>query len=46
MMYDIPLEVKSTFTERKGTKIFSQENIDYTKSVTELHILKMMQKLL
>ncbi len=34
MMYSIPLEVKSTFTERKGTKIFSQENIDYTKSVT------------
>jgi aspartate kinase len=34
MMYDIPLEVKSTFTERKGTKIFSQEKIDYTKSVT------------
>ncbi len=34
MIYDIPLEVKSTFTERKGTKIFSQENIDYSKSVT------------
>ena len=34
MMYDIPLEVKSTFTDRKGTKIFDQENIDYTKSVT------------
>ena len=34
MMYEIPLEVKSTFTDRKGTKIFSQENIDYTKSVT------------
>ena len=34
MIYDIPLEVKSTFTERKGTIIFSQENIDYTKSVT------------
>ncbi len=34
MIYDIPLEVKSTFTERKGTKIFSQENIDYNKSVT------------
>ena len=34
MMYNIPLEVKSTFTERKGTKIFSQENIDYKKSVT------------
>ena len=32
MMYDIPLEVKSTFTERKGTKILNQENIDYTKS--------------
>jgi len=28
------LEVKSTFTDRKGTKIFDQENIDYTKSVT------------
>ena len=34
MIYDIPLEVKSTFTERKGTKIFNQENIDYSKSVT------------
>ncbi len=34
MMYDIPLQVRSTFTDRKGTKIFSQENIDYKKSVT------------
>ena len=34
MIYNIPLEVRSTFTERKGTKIFTQENIDYTKSVT------------
>ncbi len=34
MMYDIPLEVKSTFTNRKGTKIFDQQNIDYSKSVT------------
>ena len=34
MMYDIPLEVKSTFTERRGTNILNQENIDYTKSVT------------
>ena len=34
MMYNIPLEVKSTFTNRKGTKIFNQENIDYSKSVT------------
>ncbi len=34
MIYDIPLEVRSTFTDRKGTKIFNEENIDYTKSVT------------
>ena len=34
MMYDIPINVKSTFSNRKGTKIFSQENIDYSKSVT------------
>ena len=34
MMYDIPLEVKSTFTNRKGTKIFDQQNLDYSKSVT------------
>jgi aspartate kinase len=34
MMYNIPLEVKSTFTDRQGTKIFDRESIDYTKSVT------------
>jgi len=34
MMYDIPLQVRSTFTERKGTEIFDQESIDYNKSVT------------
>ena len=34
MMYNIPLEVRSTFTDRKGTKIFNQDSIDYTKSVT------------
>ncbi len=34
MIYDIPLEVRSTFTDRKGTKIFDQQNIDYKKSVT------------
>jgi len=33
MMYNIPLEVKSTFTDRQGTKIFDRESIDYTKSV-------------
>ncbi len=34
MIYKIPLEVKSTFTNRQGTKIFDQESIDYNKSVT------------
>ncbi len=34
MMYDIPIQVRSTFTDRKGTRIFNQENIDYNKSVT------------
>ena len=34
MMYSIPLEVRSTFTDRKGSKIFDQQNIDYSKSVT------------
>ena len=34
MMYDIPLQVRSTFTDRQGTKIFGQENIDYNKVVT------------
>ena len=34
MMYKIPLHVKSTFTDREGTKIFSDENIDYSKVVT------------
>ena len=35
MMYNIPLEVRSTFTDRKGTKIFNQDSMDYTKkSVT------------
>jgi len=34
MMYDIPLQVKSTFTERKGTEITNQDNIDYTRVVT------------
>ena len=34
MMYNVPIEVKSTFTNRKGSKIFDQQNIDYSKSVT------------
>ena len=34
MMGDIPIQVKSTFTEREGTEIINQDNIDYTKAVT------------
>ena len=34
MIYDIPLEVRSTFTDRQGTKIFNKENLDYSKAVT------------
>ena len=34
MIYDIPLEVRSTFTDRKGTKIFNKESLDYSKAVT------------
>ena len=34
MIYDIPLQVRSTFTDRQGTKIFNKENLDYTKAVT------------
>ena len=34
MMYNIPLQVRSTFTDRKGTEIFSKESIDYSKVVT------------
>jgi len=34
MMYSIPLHVKSTFTNRDGTKIFTEKNIDYSKVVT------------
>ena len=34
MMSDTPIQVKSTFTEREGTEITNQDNIDYTKAVT------------
>ena len=34
MIYDIPLQVRSTFTNRQGTKIFNRENLDYSKAVT------------
>jgi len=34
IMNDVPIQVKSTFTDRKGTEITSQDNIDYNKAVT------------
>ena len=34
MIYEIPLQVRSTFTDRPGTKIFNKENLDYSKAVT------------
>ena len=34
MMYDLPLHVRSTFLNSKGTKIFGSENIDYSKIIT------------
>ena len=34
MMYDIPLHVRSTFSNKDGTKIFGSENIDYSKTIT------------
>ena len=34
MIYDIPLQVRSTFTDRQGTIIFNKDNLDYSKAVT------------
>jgi len=34
MIYDIPLQVRSTFTNHQGTKIFNKENLDFSKAVT------------
>ncbi len=34
MMHDIPLQVRSTFTDRQGTEISNQDGIDYNKVVT------------
>ena len=34
MIYDLPLHVRSTFSSVKGTKIFSSEKIDYSKTIT------------
>ena len=34
MMHDIPLHVRSTFSNKEGTRIFGSENIDYSKTIT------------
>ena len=34
MIHQVPLQVKSTFTDRDGTEINSNENVDYSKAVT------------
>ena len=34
MIYDMPIHVRSTFSEKAGTEIVSEDNIDYKKSVT------------
>ena len=34
MIYDIPLHVRSTFSNTEGTKIFGSENIDYSKTIS------------
>tara|TARA_B100000941_G_scaffold178761_1_gene128094 strand:+ start:528 stop:1739 length:1212 start_codon:yes stop_codon:yes gene_type:complete len=34
MIYEIPLQVRSTFTDRQGTKIFKKESLDYSRAVT------------
>ncbi len=34
MMYDLPIHVRSTFSGNEGTRIFSVENIDYSRTIT------------
>jgi aspartate kinase len=34
MMYSIPLHVRSSFSNKEGTKIFGSESIDYSKTIT------------
>ena len=34
MMYNLPLHVRSTFSNVEGTKIFGSNNIDYSKTIT------------
>ena len=34
MIYDLPLHVRSTFSNKGGTKIFGSESIDYNKVIT------------
>ena len=44
MMYNIPLEVRSTFTDRQGTKIYDQQNIDYTKTDAKITVIGVEDK--
>ena len=46
MMYNIPLEVKSTFTDRQGTKFLIKQILTIIKVLLELLTLKMTLKLL
>ena len=34
MIYNIPIQVRSTFTGKEGTHIINSENIDYSKSIS------------
>ena len=34
IIYDLPLHVRSTFSNKEGTKIFGSESIDYNKVIT------------
>ena len=45
MMYNIPLEVKSTFTDRKEQKFLIKRILTIIKALLELPTLKMMLKL-
>jgi len=45
MINDIPIHVKSTFSENSGTKIISENEIDHTKAVTGIAYSKKNAKI-
>jgi len=45
MINDIPIHVKSTFSENSGTKIISESEIDHTKAVTGIAYSKKNAKI-